>query len=138
MNKGLAFFKNKPKSSNSSFGYLWAALFSVIFLWQLLTSGKINFTLLTLSVLLGLISFIYPKVLYPFNYVWNLIGLSLHKLTNPIVMALIFFLVLTPISALIELLGKDFLLQRRNESLNSYWIKRDPPGPSPESLKRQF
>lgn len=138
MNKIKAFFQNQPQNSNQAFGLLWTSLFSLIFSWKLITSGEVNLILLSLAALLGIISFFIPLVLYPFNYIWNLIGLSLHKIINPIVMVLIFFLVLTPIALLMKLLGKDFLEKKWHPELQSYWINRDPRGPSPESLSKQF
>ena len=35
-------------------------------------------------------------------------------------------------------LGKDLLGLKRGDPLASYWIKRDPPGPKPSSMSKQF
>ena len=35
-------------------------------------------------------------------------------------------------------LGKDPLRRRFDRDATSYWIERDPPGPEPDSMKRQF
>jgi hypothetical protein len=34
--------------------------------------------------------------------------------------------------------GKQFLALKREPERDSYWIVRDPPGPSPESMRDQF
>ena len=36
------------------------------------------------------------------------------------------------------LLGKRPLSLSFDKSAKSYWIHRDPPGPEPDSMKRQF
>ncbi len=138
MNRLRAFFQNQPKNSNYSFGLVWATLFALIFGGKLLTSGEVNKLFLALALLFGLLAVIFPKVLYPLNYLWNLIGLCLHRVINPFVMALIYFAVLTPTSFIMKLLGKDFLDRNWNKEATSYWIKREPSGPSRESLKNQF
>ena len=49
-------------------------------------------------------------------------------------MALIFFIILTPIGLFLRLIGKDLLNIKLNQN-KTYWIKRDKePGP----MKRQF
>jgi hypothetical protein len=37
-----------------------------------------------------------------------------------------------------RLFGKDPLRLKFDSSAESYWIKRDPPGPAPESMHQQF
>ena len=37
-----------------------------------------------------------------------------------------------------RLAGKDPLRLRREPDAPSYWIVRDPPGPTPESMSDQF
>ena len=53
-------------------------------------------------------------------------------------LALLFFLVLTPLSLLIRALGTDLLKLRIDRDLPSYWVNRYPPGPEPKSLKDQY
>ncbi len=79
-----------------------------------------------------------PKVLHPLNRVWTSLGLLLGKVVNPIVMGVVFLLAVTPIAVILRLLGKDLLRLRRDPAADSYWIPRDPPGPDPASMSRQF
>jgi hypothetical protein len=39
---------------------------------------------------------------------------------------------------MVRLFGKDLLRLKRDASAKSYWIERDPPGPEPQSMTRQF
>jgi hypothetical protein len=54
------------------------------------------------------------------------------------VMAVLFYVTVTPIALLMRMLGKDPLRLRRDPDAASYWIHRTPPGPTPESMKNQF
>jgi hypothetical protein len=36
------------------------------------------------------------------------------------------------------LLGKDPLRRRFDRDAVTYWIERDPPGPAPDTMTRQF
>jgi hypothetical protein len=49
-------------------------------------------------------------------------------------MAIIFFIIILPFGLLLRLVGRDYLRLRFDDKVDSYWIKREPPGPSAESL----
>ena len=74
------------------------------------------------------------KWLTPLNNSWIKLGELLGKIIAPIVMALIYFIVLTPLSLIIRMLGKD-LLKIKFSKKNSYWIKREK---NIGSMKKQF
>ena len=80
----------------------------------------------------------YLAILRPFNRLWHKFGLLLHKVVNPIVMALVFFGTVLPTGLIMRALGKDPLRLKRRPNANSYWIERRPPGPTAESMKDQF
>ncbi len=79
-----------------------------------------------------------PAALKPLNQLWLKFGLLLHKIVNPIVMALIFFSTVLPIGLVMRALGKDLLRLKRQSDAASYWIERRPPGPAPASMRDQF
>ena len=49
-------------------------------------------------------------------------------------MAFIFFLVVTPISFIMKIFGKDILNLKKNNN-SSYWIKKDKQS---DSMRKQF
>ena len=55
-----------------------------------------------------------------------------------IVLAIMFYLVVTPMGLLMRAFTKDNLRLRRDPAAGTYWIKREPPGPRPDSMPRQF
>jgi hypothetical protein len=79
-----------------------------------------------------------PRILRPLNRIWLKIGLLLNKVVSPIVLGIVFFGVLTPLGAVLRMRGKDPLRLRFEKDAPSYWIMRQPPGPAPRSMTRQF
>ena len=77
-------------------------------------------------------------VLRPLNRLWFLLGMALHKVVNPLVMGFLFYLTVTPMALFMRLAGKDPLRLKFDRQAKSYWIKRQPAGPAPESMRRQF
>ena len=84
------------------------------------------------------VAFVRPAWLAPLNRVWFKFGLLLQRVVNPLVMAVIYFAVVTPTGLIMRALGKDPLHLRYDPDARSYWIPRDPPGPERESMKNQF
>lgn len=76
--------------------------------------------------------------LAPLNRLWFRFGLLLQRIAHPVVLAIIYFAVVTPTGLVLRALGKDPLRLRRDPDAATYWIRRDPPGPEPESMTRQF
>jgi hypothetical protein len=62
----------------------------------------------------------------------------LGKIVTPIVMGFLYFFTITPTALIMRTLKKRPLDLEFDDSLDSYWKYRDPPGPSSESMKNQF
>ena len=115
----------KSRENNKGFGLLFFAVFLIIGLWPLINgeSPRIIFFIIGLVFLiLGLVN---SKILTPLNKAWVKFGELLGKIIAPIVMAGVYFIVLTPISIIVRLFGKDLLKVKFSEKSKSYWIKRD-------------
>tara|TARA_B110001452_G_scaffold267199_1_gene276177 strand:- start:3155 stop:3544 length:390 start_codon:yes stop_codon:yes gene_type:complete len=107
--------------SNKSFGFVFTILFTIIGLWPLYNDEIINTTFIYLAFILFLITIIKSDYLSLFNKIWFKFGLLLGGLISPIVMAVIFFLIITPISLILKIIGKDVLNIKKNNN-KSYWI----------------
>jgi hypothetical protein len=125
-------------SSDRSFGFVFAAVFLIIGLYPLLHATGIRIWAVVISGLFLLLATLVPQVLAPANRLWTKFGLLLHHIVSPIALGILFFLVVTPTGLLMRLFGKDPLRLRFDPAADSYWIKRDPPGPAADSLKNQF
>lgn len=125
-------------SSNRSFGLVFSVVFLVIAALPLFTGEGMRIWSLMVSLVLLVVSFTAPLILSPLNRLWTRIGLLLHGIISPIVLGILFFAMVVPMGILMRLFGKDPLRLHFEPGLNSYWIKRDPPGPKPESMTDQF
>lgn len=127
----------KP-SSDRSFGLVVAAFFLIVGFWPLVRAQPIRWWALGVAAVFALLALLWTAALAPLNRLWVKLGALLYKVVSPVVMALLFYVTVTPIALLMRLLGKDPLRLRRDPDAASYWIDRTPPGPSPESMKNQF
>jgi len=125
-------------SSNRAFGWVFVIVFLIIALWPLVFGGTLRWWSLIVSALVALVTVAAPSLLTVPNRLWLRFGLLLHRIVSPVVLGIMFYLVVMPMGLLMRALGKDFLRLRRNDSAESYWIKRDPPGPEPASMSNQF
>jgi hypothetical protein len=124
-------------SSDRSFGLVFAVFFSLIGLWPLWRGGPIRIWSLVVSAIFLVAALLSPRILRPLNKAWSRFGLLLGRIISPIVLALMFFLLFTPGALLFRILRKDLLLLKRTSG-DTYWIRRTPPGPSPETIVNQF
>jgi len=112
------------KSSNKSFGILFFLVFFVFGLWPLTKEMSPNIYLITISIIFLTLGLLNSKLLSPINEIWIKFGEILGKIIAPLIMALVYFLILTPISLLVRAFGKDLLGLKYLKQQNSYWIKR--------------
>ena len=111
-------------SSNRNFGIVFFIVFLIIAFLPLLNSNEINYWSLVISITFLILGLINAKILTPLNKVWFKFGILLGNVIAPIVMGIIFFLVVTPTSIIMKILGKDLLnLKKKNNS--SYWIEKN-------------
>ena len=79
-----------------------------------------------------------PQLLAAPNQVWLKLGLLLHRIVSPVIMALLFYGTILPIGLLMRLTGKDPLLRKLDKSAGSYWLPRSDARPPSEAMRQQF
>ena len=127
--------KHKNKTNNKSFGILFFIIFLLIGLWPLLNGKELRIIYLIIGFIILLLGIINSKILTPFNKIWIKLGEILGIIIAPIVMALVYFVILTPISIIVRVFGKDLLGLKFLKEKNTYWIKRKK---ILGSMKKQF
>ena len=125
----------KSQSSNKSFGLLFFIIFLILGLWPLKNGENINFFFITVSVIFLLLGLINSKLLSPLNKLWIKFGEILGTIIAPLVMALVYFVILTPVSFIVRISGKDLLGLKFLKEKETYWIKRKK---NLGSMKKQF
>jgi len=121
-------------NKNKQFGYLFFFIFLIITIYGYVNSSDINYISLGFSLIFLLITLIKPVLFEPLNNIWIKFGEILGKIIAPIVMAIIFFIIVTPISFILKLIGKD-LLNTKFLKKKTYWIKREK---NIGTMNRQF
>jgi hypothetical protein len=125
-------------STNRGFGFVFTGFCALVGTIKLFTGTPgIEYWFAASAAFLAA-ALLAPGILAPLNRLWTRLAMVLYKVMNPITMGLLFFFVITPMGVAMRAFGKDFLKQRADASSPSYWVRRDPPGPDPETMKRQF
>ena len=125
----------KHQNSNRSFGVIFFIVFLILGLWPLKNSGNPNLYIIGISGIFLVLGILNSKILSPFNKAWIKLGEFLGTIIAPIVMALIYFVVLTPISLIVRIFGKDLLKLKFLKKKETYWDKKKKNlGP----MKKQF
>jgi hypothetical protein len=126
------------QSSERSFGLVVAAFFVFVTFWPLVHDRPVRWWALGIAAVFTVLALLWAPALAPFNVLWAKLGLLLHRIVSPVILGLLFYGTITPVAALMRLLGKDPLKLRRERDATTYWISRSPPGPPPETMKNQF
>jgi hypothetical protein len=111
------------KSSSKSFGYLFFGLFLILSLWPVLNDNSVNFLFLSISAVFLILTILKSKILDFLNNYWIKLGELLGRVVAPIIMFLVFFVIVTPLSLLTKLLKKDLLNMKFNDS-KTYWTNK--------------
>tara|TARA_B100002051_G_scaffold213559_1_gene205482 strand:+ start:542 stop:931 length:390 start_codon:yes stop_codon:yes gene_type:complete len=116
--------KNIKISSNRNFGIVFFVVFLIIAIWPLLNSEPIRIWSLLIAIIFLFLGIINSIILTPLNKIWFKFGIFLGNFISPIVMAIIFFFVVTPIGILMKVLKKDLINLKKNND-KSYWIIKE-------------
>ena len=120
--------------SNRSFGLFFFAVFLIISIWPLLNNQDIRIWSLIIALIFLILGIINSELLTPLNKIWFKFGIFLGNFVSPIIMGIIFFIVVTPVSLILKLLGKDVLNIKKNNK-RTYWIDKSDPK---SKMKNQF
>ena len=113
-------------------GVAFLVLASLLHFWRHNeTAGAITGVL---GVLLIVAALAVPAHLGPWQRVWMGLAHAISKVTTPIFMGIVFFVVMTPIGLLRRLFGRRSLVHR--EQNGSFWVPPVSGGRS--DMKRQF
>lgn len=136
--ENLARDQHVKGSSDRAFGWVFTAVFAIIAAWPLLSAGTPRWWAAAMAAAFAIVAMVRPSLLSALNRWWMKFGLLLGAIVSPIALGLLFYLVFTPMALLMRLLGKDPLHLKRDGAATTYWRKREPPGPAPNSMERQF
>ena len=131
MNKNL---KNIEINSNKSFGVVFFIFFSIVSIFPLFKDGNIRIWSLIVAIIFLILGLLNSEVLTPLNKIWFKFGILLGSFVSPIVMGIVFFVIVTPTSLIMKVLGKN-LLNLKKGNKKTYWIERSK---IKSKMKNQF
>ena len=117
--------KIKP-GSEKGFGYVFGTFFIILSMYPILHNKEINLFFLIISIFFFFFTFTVPKIFkYP-NIAWFWFGILLSKIVNPIILAFLYFIVVTPIGIFIKFYHwyKNNNYYKIDINKTSYWIER--------------
>jgi hypothetical protein len=128
----------EKQASDRSFGWVFTVFFALYACLPLRHGGTVRFWAVAASGVFLLTTLVRPSLLHFANLLWGNVGRLLGRVVNPVVTALLFYVVVTPTGLLMRMTGKDVLRLRWAPEDKSYWIDRQPPGPDPRTMSNQF
>jgi Kef-type K+ transport system membrane component KefB len=115
-------------------GAIIAVLFGVALPWLL--GAAWPFWPWILAVSLALWGLIAPRTLRPVYRAWMRFGLLLSRITTPLILSLVFFLLFMPVGLVMRLVGNDPMQRRRQPDAKSYRVPSEST--SPDSIERPY
>ena len=129
--------KQSPKDLRK-FGLTIGILLLLIAFFLIWKNRPSQFYFLYIGAFLVLAGFLFPSILRPLNKVWMTLAVLLGWVMTRVILSLLFYLVITPISLIARIFGKHFLDLKIDKSRASYWVKRKNVPSSPVDYERQF
>lgn len=124
--------------SNRKFGFFFTFVFfisAIYFFYQ--DKETVYLVLGSIGLLFFLIAIIKDSLLLPLNKLWMRFGMLLGMIVSPIVLAILFFIMFTPIAIGMRIFKRDEL-RLRSLNVESYWKIRDQANLNVTSFKQQF
>jgi hypothetical protein len=112
-----------------------SAIFAALLWWR---EKSFYIYFLILSPTFILFGIILPLALKPIQKAWMGFSIILGWIVTRIVLFVLFFLVITPISLISRLFGKDFLKIKIDKKSSSYWIVKNKSVGKKEDYERPF
>ena len=125
--------KKEKLPSNKNFGLVFFVLFLIITLYPLINNEGYRLWALITSLVFLILGLVNSSILSPLNLLWFKFGMLLGRIVSPIIMAFVFFGVVTPTGLIMKLFKKD-LLKLKKKDKKSYWIERK----TKSEMKNQF
>jgi hypothetical protein len=124
--------------SDRAFGLVFFGVFLVFGVSPLLHGKPIRIWCLALSGVIFLVTVSWPSLLHSLNLRWSKLGQLLGEVVNPVVTAVLFYLVFTPAAMLLRWMGRDGLGISLDPGAETYWIQRGVPHEVSPGMEKQF
>ena len=136
---------NKNNVSDRTFGVFFCGVF-LLAAFYCYSQQSLNLTIvfLFLSVTFGLVAALNPILLRKPNLWWMKLGLNLGRLFSPLILALMYFALISPVGMLMKVFGRDELILKTGHrskgsgGRSTYWFKAMPNEKWGKDFTKQF
>lgn len=129
--------KHENLPSEKSFGLVFAVFFSILGAYPIIGGNPPRVWCFILALALAVASVTFPNLLFFPNLLWYRFGSFMHQLTQPVILGVVFFFIITPFGVFIRILGADLLRLKKRDSVQSYWLNRESTEDR-EKMRLQF
>ncbi len=124
--------------SNKKFGLFFSMIFFIFGGYFLYADSMMSaYFLIATSIIFLFFSLFKPNLLNPLNKIWMYFGYLIGIIVSPLVLSLLFFLIFTPVSILMKIVGRDEL-RLKFKKCDTYWKPKFHNNFASNSFKDQF
>jgi hypothetical protein len=110
------------------------ALLGAVLYWRGRTTTSTAF--LVVGAVLIMAGIVIPGRLAPVHRAWMGFAHLLSKVTTPVFMGVVYFLVISPMGLIMRLFGRNPLVHR--PAGDGYWLRREPHHDPTDTMRHQF
>ncbi len=129
---------NLDKQNLKKFGITMGIAFLLITLLVFFKHRHITLSASSISVLFFISALIAPNLLRPVYILWMKLAFVLSWINTRLILALLFYLILTPMGLLIKLFRMDLLDKKIDKKRDSYWRRKEEAVFSQKNYERRF
>ncbi len=135
----IALNKNPSRRELFIFGALFALFFGLIggLIWWRFQAPTVAYVLWSVAAFITILFYAVRPIRKPIYLAWIHLAFPIGWVISHVAMALIYYLVFTPIGLIMRLFGRDPMERRFDRAAESYWIEHQPSG-DPARYFRQF
>ena len=126
------------KSDWKKFGITMGIILSIIGFYLLWKKNNNYNYMLFLAAAFFITGLILPSILRPIYKAWMALAVVMNFIMTRVIMAVIFYLIVTPTGLIAFLTRKKFLDMKIDKSAKSYWIIREKTNKLKSDYERQF
>ncbi len=131
--------KNPSRRDLSIFGALFAAFFGLIggLIWWKFEAATVAYVVWSIAAAITFVFYALPPIRKPIYLGWIYLAFPIGWVISHTAMALIYYLVFTPIGRVMRMLGRDPMERRFDRGAETYWTPHQP-AEDPARYFRQF
>jgi len=132
--------KNPSRRQLNQFGFIWLAFFALFGVVAFIKSNNLGVArwLWVAAVVVPAIGWLAPSFMRIVFLGMSYLAWPIGFVVSHVVLATVYYLVLTPIGLLARLFGYDPMRRRFDREAGSYWVERSPAASDARRYFRQF